>query len=229
MSFSHIWSRLRDCYSNNGRSIDRAYGYFQEINNLYSSVVGDATVQRIIFTNVFIERPEHRDMLVASATVKGVFYAVLTLQRSDIFQIERSTIINERVNWCEESFIFSVTDREQIVKNIFNFTPSSSAGDDDDSEDEDVMHLEEIAQNEEVLEPPIFSKITEIETHPLLTEELETSTTNFTEDSDEEEIIENSGCTYSKIHFSICFKYILVYILVYFLFQLFFLIILDSK
>lgn len=104
LRFACIWQKLCECYSNNGRSIERAYGYFQEIDNLYSNVVSGAVVQRVVFTNVRVERAEHRDALVAAATNKGIFYAVLTLTAA-----EDVSAATGRGDWWQESLFSRVS------------------------------------------------------------------------------------------------------------------------
>ena len=107
LRFACVWQKLCECYSNNGRSIERAYGYFSEIDNLYSNVVGGTTVQRIVFTNVRVERAEHRDALVAAATNKGIFYAVLTLTAT-----EDVSVATGRGDWWQESRVLAGGDRD---------------------------------------------------------------------------------------------------------------------
>lgn len=185
LRFACIWQKLCECYSNNGRSIERAYGYFQEIDNLYSNVVSGAVVQRVVFTNVRVERAEHRDALVAAATNKGIFYAVLTLTAA-----EDVSAATGRGDWWQESLFFAGVERDELFAQLFD---SGRVDVEPEEVEEQEMQAEEHDPPDECEEQrrQDVSDVPLLETHPLLTEELDVATCHYFDSSDEEE--ENVG------------------------------------
>lgn len=185
LRFAHVWRTLCECYSNNGRSVERAYGYFSEIDNLYSNVVGGTTVQRIVFTNVRVERAEHRDALVAAATNKGILYAVLTLTAT-----EEVSVATGRGDWWQESLVFAGLDREDIFAQLFDDADRVVEEEEEDpheevreEESDDPEECEERRQ----LDARDLPDVPLLETHPLLTEDMDVSTGHYFDSSDEEE------------------------------------------
>lgn len=188
LRFARVWQKLRECYSNNGRSIEHAYGYFSEIDNLYSNVVGGTTVQRIVLTNVRVERAEHRDALVAAATNKGIFYAVLTLTAT-----EDVSVATGRGDWWQESLVFAGIDREDIFAHLFNDSDRVDKSLEEEEEDpQEVMEEESPLETEEreerlQFDAEVIPDVPLLETHPLLTEEMDVSSCHYFDSSDEEE------------------------------------------
>lgn len=190
LRFACVWQKLCECYSNNGRSIERAYGYFSEIDNLYSNVVGGTTVQRIVFTNVRVERAEHRDALVAAATNKGIFYAVLTLTAT-----EDVSVATGRGDWWQESLVFAGVDRDDIFTQLFddaNRVDACLLEEDEDEDPQEVREEDSPEESEECeerrqLDANEVPDVPMLETHPLLTEEMDVSTSHYFDSSDEEE------------------------------------------
>lgn len=188
LRFARVWQKLCECYSNNGRSIERAYGYFSEIDNLYSNVVGGTTVQRIVFTNIRVERAEHRDALVAAATNKGIFYAVLTLTAT-----EDVSVATGRGDWWQESLVFAGVDREDIFAQLFDDADRvDTCLEEEEEEPQEVLEEESPSEPEECeerrqLDAKDVPDVSLLETHPLLTEEMDVATGHYFDSSDEEE------------------------------------------
>ena len=188
LRFARVWQKLCECYSNNGRSIERAYGYFSEIDNLYSNVVGGTTVQRIVFTNIRVERAEHRDALVAAATNKGIFYAVLTLTAT-----EDVSVATGRGDWWQESLVFAGVDREDIFAQLFDDADRvDTCLEEEEEEPQEVLEEESPSEPEECeerrqLDAKDVPDVSLLETHPLLTEDMDVATGHYFDSSDEEE------------------------------------------
>lgn len=203
--FSRVWQSLCRCYEHNGRSIERAYGYFTEVNALYNSVVGGNIVQRIVFTNVPVERAEHRDMLIAAATGKSIFYAVLTLVPN-----EATNATSLGGTWWQDSLFFAELENDELFAQLFDavttdvdYSAPAVAEEDETThvEIESVEEEEPCVEAEDVVNTPQTEEedrhivardarmgpTLSIENHPLFTEDVQTATGHYCDNSDSDD------------------------------------------
>ena len=198
-------AELCRCYEHNGRSIERAYGYFTEVNALYNSVVGGNIVQRIVFTNVPVERAEHRDMLIAAATGKSIFYAVLTLVPN-----EATNATSLGGTWWQDSLFFAELENDELFAQLFDavttdvdYSAPAVAEEDETThvEIESVEEEEPCVEAEDVVNTPQTEEedrhivardarmgpTLSIENHPLFTEDVQTATGHYCDNSDSDD------------------------------------------
>lgn len=119
-TFAELWRALNRAYEKNERSLERAYSNVQRVNAAYNDDLGSETVQKVIFTNLHIDRASKLDAVLEAAVRSKVFYAVFTL-------VSRFSAADRDNAWIDESIYFRRITDDSLKRTLYGSSSSTAS------------------------------------------------------------------------------------------------------